>query len=82
LPVFCFGCGAAGAGCGFFSGVLLVGAAGCGFGGCFMFILFLLVGKRFSSHVPIYAFSKKRKAFFEKIFNILTINYLTSSPAS
>jgi hypothetical protein len=46
--------------------LLFAGAAGCGFAGCFMFIFFLLVGKRFSSHVPIYAFSKKRKVIFKK----------------
>jgi hypothetical protein len=29
-------------------------------------LFFLLVGKRFSSHVPIYAFRGKRKGIFNK----------------
>jgi hypothetical protein len=72
-----FCCCGAGA-CGFFSGALLAGAAGCGFVGCFMFMFILLFGQRgihflatarIDSHRRSHftPFFQKKKRFFERV---------------
>ena len=56
---------------------MVVGVTGWGcFAGCFMFIIFSWFGKRFLSHVPLYAFFKKRKVIFAKKIKVTESEWL------